>query len=386
MPRTDKLTPTPISALDFMRAALRDAPNSDEIALVTSMIKVRAILAAGTDVDSSFVPVFEREGYLKRSIDEIEVYVPFNLVSVFPGQERLGDLVGTARSMVLSGGHPICLSGSATFLGRSIPISDLDFCEYFPSPIASMPSLITGRIGSSLEQLLVRVNWNGNRFSAPFDGLQVELDRLANEAVTYVKLDFLWDVPKFGMMPTTSMILKVNDNFCGEALRRSHVHQEAVICRGEPPRDVFGISEICGYLTFLRSEVSKYAASGQESGSTDSLKALKRALSLLLLVGAEQDPELHAEVEGLIEDLTSPAVEGIVVERRFLELSELAADVDPKLRRKANDELARTKLGVQDVILRDEERELVLRGASEAAAALEAIIEQLFSTAKRSGH
>jgi hypothetical protein len=47
-------------------------------------------LAAGTDVDSSFVPVPEREGYLKRSIDEIEVYVPFNLVSVFPGQERLG--------------------------------------------------------------------------------------------------------------------------------------------------------------------------------------------------------------------------------------------------------------------------------------------------------
>lgn len=57
-----------------MRAALRDAPNSDETALVTSMVKVRAILAAGTDVDSAFVPVPEREGYLKRTIHEVEVY------------------------------------------------------------------------------------------------------------------------------------------------------------------------------------------------------------------------------------------------------------------------------------------------------------------------
>lgn len=103
-------------------------------------------------------------------------------------------------------------------------------------------------------------------------------------------------------------------------------------------------------------------------------------------MGAEQDLELHAQVEGLIEDLASPAIEGIVVEKRFLELSELAADVDPKLRQEAIAELARTKLGVQGAILRDEERDLVRRGASEAAAALEAIVEQLFSTAKRSGH
>ncbi|MCC8955037.1 hypothetical protein H8B02_16795 [Bradyrhizobium sp. Pear77] len=251
-----------------------------------------------------------------------------------------------------------------------------------------MPPLIAERIGVSLDKLLVRVNWNEERFLAPFDGLQAALERLANDSVTHVKLDFLWQVPTFGMMPTTSMILKINGNFDGVALARSQVHQEAVICRGDPPRDVFGILEISSYLEFLRKEVSKYLASGRGrgrgGGSADSLKAMKRALSLLLLIGAEQDHELHTELEALIEDLASPAFEGIVVEKRLSELSELAEHVDPKFNRDARADLDRLKLGFKDIIPNDEVRELVLRGASESASALEGIIEGLFATAKGS--
>jgi hypothetical protein len=212
------------------------------------------------------------------------------------------------------------------------------------------------------------------------------LAQLANDTVTYVKLDFLWSVPTYGMMPTTTMILKVNEKFRGAALRRSHVHQEAVISSAGPPCNLFGIPEISRYLKFLRKEVGKYSAGGTESGSPDSLKAMKRALSLLLLIGAEQDRNLYDELEGLIEDLGSPAVEGIVVEKRLSELEELARDADAAISQSAMDEIARIKLGFTGVILERDERNLVLQATAQTAVALKGIIDGLFSAAKDVRH
>ncbi|WP_156947071.1 hypothetical protein [Bradyrhizobium sp. WSM3983] len=385
MPSSDH-NPAPISPVAFLRAALKSSPSPNDRDLVASIVNVRATLAQGTDVDKAFLTDPNNVGYLKRSVGEVEIYVPFNLVSVFPGTERLEDLVATARQVLLCETHPICLSGSATFLGKSVPISDLDFCEYFPSAIASMPALIAARLGAPLDKLLVRVNWNGTRFTAPFTDLEGALGQLANETVTYVKLDFLWSVPKYGMMPTTTMILKVNKNFSGRALQRSHVHQEAVISAAGPPRNLFGIPEISRYLKFLKKDIAKFVVSGTAGGSADSLKAMKRALSLLLLIGAEQDQELHSELEGLIDDLVSPAVEGIVVEKRLGELSELARDADAAIRKAALDEIDRIKLGFAGIMLDQNERDLVLQGASLTAAALNDMIDGLFSAAEDVRH
>jgi hypothetical protein len=373
------MKPEPINPLAFLRAVLKPDPTSDDQKFVASMVRVRARLAAATDVDESFEVDPLNVGYLKRSIDKMWVYVPFNLVSVFPGRDTLEDMVTTATKVRIQANQAVCLSGSATFLGKSVPISDLDFCEYFPSPVASLPALIAARLGGRLEQLLVRVNWCGKRFTAPFAGLETVLSRLANEPVTFVKLDFLWMVPRFGMMPTTTMILKVEENMTGEALGRSFVHQEAVISASGPPRNLFAASEIAHYLGFLRDEVSKYAASGAGRGSSDSLKAMKRALSLLLLVGADQDDDLHEQLEGLIEDLTGPAIEAIVVEKRLEELSELANDADAMMGQAVEDEISKIKLGFEDIMLESEERDMVLQGTSRAAEGLRALIDDLFS-------
>ncbi|MCC8955036.1 hypothetical protein H8B02_16790 [Bradyrhizobium sp. Pear77] len=72
-----------ISALQFLRAALKENPTPADADFLASIVKVRAVLAAKTDVDAAFLPDPVRAGYLERSIDGITVYVPFNLVSLF---------------------------------------------------------------------------------------------------------------------------------------------------------------------------------------------------------------------------------------------------------------------------------------------------------------
>jgi hypothetical protein len=181
------------------------------------------------------------------------------------------------------------------------------------------------------------------------------------------------------MMPTTSMILKTRKDFSGPALSRSHVHQEAVVSRGQPPRNVFGPVEISGYLTFLRSEVTKYAEKAEKDGSAASLKAMKRALSFLLMIGADQNDDLRDELEGLISDLVTPAVGGIVVEQRIEELDTLEQDAAVEVRPSLRQEIAAIRSEFQHYMLEEDEKTLVLAGASQAASALKDMIEELFA-------
>src|SRR5262249_43550869 len=66
-------------------------------------------------------------GYLIRHVDGMTLFIPFHLGRFFPHDEIVRDLARAAQALSLTPRDPICLSGSATFLGATRSISDLDF-------------------------------------------------------------------------------------------------------------------------------------------------------------------------------------------------------------------------------------------------------------------
>ncbi len=82
-------------------------------------------------------------GYLKRQLEQVEIFVPFHLCSYFPSGDILSSLVQASRMVLVNESNPICISGSATFLGVASSIADLDFCEYYLLPLNNAGRSVT---------------------------------------------------------------------------------------------------------------------------------------------------------------------------------------------------------------------------------------------------
>ena len=346
------------------------------------MVSVRAILAAKTDPDASLETDPQHIGYLRRSLESVEIYVPFNLASVFPGQERLEPLVKLARAIVLKREHPICISGSATFLGVSIPICDLDFCEYYLSELNVLPDLVGALTAATAKRALTRVKWPEASFDPPFAGVVSALSARCAARMEYIKLDYAWCVDSLGLLPTTSMILKVEEDLSGPASARSFPHQEAVVC--EPsirPRGIIVPSDIGRYLDFLREQAREYAGKGEAGDTAAALKALKRALSFLLMIGADQHEELSVELERVVGILTSPTVEGVVMQRRVEELDEMRGRLPPAAGELLDPQISAIRSSISGILLSDQDLASVRAVANETTSALVTLIDDLYSAA-----
>lgn len=320
---------TPVAFTLLALKLTKTALSEPEQGLLELAIHARAIIEQRSDGDGSLVVSATGMGYLTRRILERDIYVPFHLARVFPGTDTLSAIVETAASVALDGRSPICISGSVTFLGRQIPIADLDFCEYYTASIDQLPRDVISKQAHAPTRWLVEVKVDKTHHTSPWSSLTPNFPPIAAETV--IKLDYVCDVPGFGAMPASSVILPLE--FATDAYQRSFAYQEAVLCDGTPPRTLLKPSELGRYLAFLLREIDKYAekAKSERSGMA-ALKALKRQYSFLLLIGVDQIAH-GGEVLGELEEaLTDPVAGAMVLRERSRELQKLSGLADSNVR------------------------------------------------------
>ncbi|TPQ52344.1 hypothetical protein C2U72_03625 [Prosthecomicrobium hirschii] len=364
--------PDPIAPYDFLAALFdldsvetdrSDAAYGDLILLIAA----RAMLADGTDVDGALHCDADVVGYLTRRVGAEGVYVPFNLVRAFPGGRLLEEVVATAVRFRLGWGHPICISGSITFGAREVPFSDLDFCEYFASSAVALSPLVCERTRAEGSGVLVRIKCAEHLWGMPWDDLH---DGLRNAVIedpsSRVKLDFIGMLPVAGLLPISSVVLVAGADFSAPAVERSFVHQEAVVLRGLPPRQVFDRDRLAAYVDFLLSEISSYADQAKLTGRIGpAIKCLKRALSLAVLIGLDAYEIFRPGVEHIFTMLLSPAVAEATRLQRLDEIEALCHHLAPEVDKLIQPELEKLREsispGATDAMVR-----LVVQGAVEA--------------------
>src|SRR5688572_16991004 len=94
----------------------------------------------GLDPAGRLMPALENPGYLTTDCDDWQVFVPWPLVTLFPGPQALSDLLRVGTTVVIQPATNFCISGSSAWMGGEIIVGDLDFCQYVPLPPASIAS------------------------------------------------------------------------------------------------------------------------------------------------------------------------------------------------------------------------------------------------------
>ena len=364
----------------------------------TSAISARAIYAEGQDVDKALRASPDFPGYLFRTVGERNVFVPFNLAGVFPGETRLLQVIETAHGVRLNVGHPLCISGSTTFLGRVSNVSDLDFCEYYLSEASTISSAVSSVAKNGGCPLLITVKCAKDSIAIPSDDLDQFLGKRLHHQVVHppantLKLDFIGLSSESGPLPVTNLVLPVMPGHLeeGNALF-SFAYQEGVFDVSEPCRSLLGIQQFTTYVDWLRTQIEKWLRDPEPDEILKApLKSLKRTLSLMLLLGYELDddssghevPNLagatetrHDRLSFIISSLNDGTL-GKVAE--MVKLKELASWMDC-CQRELPDEIVKQ---VRDAEPLDEEAmELALGAARELAEGFLALINLAFEEAE----
>lgn len=325
-------------------------------------------MAAGTDAEASLEPAPDYPGYLTRQIGGRDIYVPFNLASVFPGADMVGDVMRIAAAISLHPDDPVCISGSTTFLGAIDKIGDLDFCEYYVSDPACLPADALS-VSDGDETPLVWLKCGGANLKGPWEERRPEVEALLQGSPDKrVKLDFV-SIGALGLLPTTSVVIATADD--DVAARHSFAYQEAVVAGRAPVRNLISPERFGEYVNWLRGEVRKLATpTGVRDGYP--IKALKRALSLLLIANREED------TADLIERLHNSELSTIVLQVRVEELERMLDDLPDGLSDRFAAPLKELKDGFDEVI--DHEIDTALNAACELASASLDLVEEEFRT------
>ena len=329
-------------------------------------LRARTIIAAASDEETSLEPVYQHPGYLTRQIGGRPIFVPFNLASVFPGSDMVADVMRIADTISLHPDDPVCISGSTTFLGAINQIGDLDFCEYYISDPAHLPDHALGVSGDE-DVPLVWLKCGGSDLKGPWAQRRPEVETLfSNSEHKRMKLDFISN-SALGLLPTTSVVIATKDE--NEAARHSFAYQEAVVFGSGPVRNLISPARFGEYVNWLRSEIRKLAAPTLER-SGDPIKALKRALSLMLIAGR------HGDTSDIIEALHKSELSSIVLQVRVEELERMLRDLPDELSDRFATPLNELKDGLEEVL--DTEIDQALSAARELALASLDIVEEEF--------
>lgn len=328
----------------------------------------RTVVAAGTDAEASLEPAPEHPGYLTRQVDGRDIYVPFNLASVFPGADMVGDVMRIADAITLHPDDPVCISGSTTFLGAIDRIGDLDFCEYYVSDPDGLSADALG-VSDGEDMPLVWLKCGGKDLKGPWEERRSEAEALIQASPEKrIKLDFVSN-GALGLMPTTSVVIATEDD--DVASRHSFAYQEAVVAGRAPVRNLVSPERFGEYVNWLRGEVRRLAA---PSGGRDGypIKALKRALSLLLIADREED------TADIIARLHNSELSTIVLHVRVEELERMLGDLPDGLSDRFAAPLKELKDGFDEVT--DQEIDQALDAARELALASLDLVEEEFRT------
>ncbi|WP_296714471.1 hypothetical protein [Rhodoblastus sp.] len=374
----------PFDPVDIIFAALGmsdEHSNADFDQMLMSIFSARALAAQRADEDASLVNDEENHGYLRRYIDGYEIYVPFNLASVFPGREKLSSILRAANGIKLSENNPICISGSTTFLGKNVPISDLDFCEYFMTDESEFSSCIY-RKRSSVEDIIA-VLLKIDSLSYIFRDNDLNIPAIDDDTLKskWIKLDCWFTDQALGSLAATSVIIPTDRRYGGDAAKNTFVHQEAMISNTGIPRPLFKRSEIGLYLLFLYKESAKYYHKASiDMNLRYAIKSLKRSISFLLLVGAEEESEFANALEETFNFLLNPSVVCAVLRQRLDDLDALCEALPMDRQNSARLEIDQVKSQLQYTTKAYEDEPLLNRAIGEAETLMKAI-KGLFDSA-----
>lgn len=294
--------------------------NADDLRRFATLVRTRAILAE-TEAEPTGLKRSELyPGYFFGRMGERTLYVPFNLVPVFPRAEILSELEPVLSRAQVDPKSPLCISGSTAFLGRTRTVSDVDFCEYFMSDMKQLPELIQAKVTAGPSAGLCRIKINGRGYDYPFDDMQRTIHEQACVAEVGtpgrpVKLDFVMLTALFGTIPASNWIFPLDPRAPEDGNARfSFVFQEAVLTSrgGVPPRELLRGSSFASYLAWLLKESKALLTDTDRQASVQDwpVKALKRLLSLYLALGLRR-PYVNNIIDFLNEGRLGAFVERI---------------------------------------------------------------------------
>jgi hypothetical protein len=298
-----------------------------------NLIEARAHHVALSLAKRNLVARDDAPGYVKLALGRRVYNFPYYLACVFPDIDDLGPIDQLVDQIRLSADNSFCLSGSSTSLRRVSAISDIDFCEYFRDSAAKLVGYLKEKERPSANCLLAVLSIRGEDRSRPFLDYLTELAAELEVEATYrdlqrVKLDFLARLEGRGTLAATNMVLPIEGDD-DPRLTQSFQFQEAVIHENDtaPKRPLVLPDDLGAYLAWLKAEAQAYFEKAtKETGPQKArlvFKALKRMMSWLLVVEAEDDWESIVEV--LDDDVTRE----IVLQARASEVASLL-DTIPK--------------------------------------------------------
>ena len=292
--------------------------SASDTQLLEAYLKFRTIQADRSDTEKTFTPSEAHVGYLCRMVDDQEVFVPFNLTAVAPGLDDFRTMIDVGRLIHLDGANPFCLSGSAAAMGRLPPGADLDFCEYHLTPDEGLFERAQPLINNTAARLVWAKSDKLAKDKVCVDPW-VDLDVALAAPVGRVKLDFV-SRTGLGVLPTTTVVLGTTTGEDGEA-RQSFAYQEAIVLGNGPCRVLVEPAEIGRYIDWLKGQVRKILDEPEAYGRGAPVKALKRCLSLLLMLGSEN------EIETVVSQLEDGILQDVVLDARVAELQRMSKDM-----------------------------------------------------------
>jgi hypothetical protein len=285
----------------------------DEPELLEAYLFLRTLQAATADPDGALEPATGHTGYLTRSIGSHSIFVPFNLAYMSPSHADLRATLAIGDAIRVCSDGAFCLSGSTTFAGRLGMGGDLDFCEYRFDNDDELRQGVCNLLDAEAAPLVWIKLANGT-LNRPWP----DVAALMTPPLERIKLDFVSN-SALGVLPTTSLVLATQD---GEdvAAGLSYAYQEAVILGPKPVRLLVRPDRIGAYIVFLKRHIRELLdGRDKHAGAGAPIKALKRCLSLLLMV------EWPDEVDRLVQKLNDGVLKDVALDARQDELERMAA-------------------------------------------------------------
>jgi hypothetical protein len=333
----------------FIECAIAEAsglqPDARTIKKLAQVLHTLAIVSAGSRAGENLVFDKSFVGYVRTQCEGLAVYIPFHLAAFFPTGTTLAELIGISQEVALDNGDPICLSGSATFLGASNAISDLDYCEYYlDSNIRNPAKFVEGGWNkSNIRTTIVRTRCLSTTYVRPWPSLpnvlRVFEEQIQDDQGLTIKTDAICLSDLLGPLPVSNLVLLLARAMESGAANKTHVFQEAVLTKGEgPPRTLVNANGLGRYLNFLRRDARKFSAS-------EPLKSLKRSLSFFLLTAQ------HQPARAIIAVLQSELAEVLARVKRQTDTEDLLREMPVELQAAVAPKVSVPKIAVDVVAM-----------------------------------
>lgn len=278
----------------LVKNAYSSAPDADDKR--TALLEFWCFVEAGMNSDRDLEIANEAPGYLVAQTKDCgNFFVPVNLVRVSPTVPQREEIRAISEDLKLREDFEMCLSGSATFLGVTAFLGDIDFAEYFAPPHESILRGI-GILSNSPSYPTLRIEWIQAYFSKGsrrkslrrrMTGSSDVASEVANSGWRKIQVGAWADLRRIhlGGLELTNMVVPVSRPT--QTSQASFVHQEIVLTEPEkiPPRSLANREQIVGYFEFLIAQgTTKLEESIKFRCEKRAAKALKRCLALIMLL------------------------------------------------------------------------------------------------------